>query len=229
MDRQTEDILRDLYEITEFTKQHAFNDTDQLTPAGYIADQFLRRSTQLAEDFALLVHAGHELNAAILLRVISERLNILAYLHEHDQFKAFQDYSMAWEYQTLQHMTSDEQTTGYARQAAEERKAEIRRSMRGEPSKPADYWTTPSNREALKSVSEGHPNSNLAHIINYEIPSSAVHPRHNDAEPTRLSTQTVIDRATAEVTALTLLALKIEGNGAALQKLVRLTERLFPE
>ena len=184
MNQQTEGLLKNLSKITEFAKQHAFNDAYELTPAEFVSDQFLRRCTHLAEDFSRLIRNGHDLNAAILQRAISERIAILGYLREHNQFKEFQDYSMAREYQALQHITSDEQTGHSARQAAEQRKAEIRRSMGGEPGKSADYWKRPTHRAALQSTSQCHPKANLIHITSYGIPSSAVHIRHNDAEPT---------------------------------------------
>ena len=229
MNQQTKGLLINLSDLTESAKQHAFNDAYELTPAEFVADQFLRRCTQLAEDFSRLIHNGHDLNAAILQRAISERLAILAYLREHNQFKEFQDYSMAREYQALQHVTSDEQTGHNARQAAEQLKVEIRRSMGGEPGKPADYWKRPTHRTALQSTSQGHPNANLIHITSYEIPSSAVHIRHNDAEPTGIPLQVVVAQTTSHMAALTILALLIAGNEDALLKLQPLTTRLFPE
>ena len=229
MNQQTADLLHNLSQITEFAKQHAFNDADELTPAEFIADQFLRRCTQLAEDFSTLIQNGHNLNAAVLQRAISERLAILGYIHHHNQFREFQNYSMAHEYQALQHITSEAQTGYDARQAADHRKDEIRRSMGVEPSKPANYWKRPTHQEALRSTSQGHPNANLIHITSYEIPSSAVHIRHNDAEPTGIPTQVATAQATSHMAALTILALLISGNEDALLKLQPLTTRLFPK
>ncbi len=229
MNQQTTDLLHNLSEITEFARHHAFNHADELTPAEFIADQFLRRCTELAEDFSSLIRHGHDLNAAILQRAIAERLAILRYIHDHNQFKEFQQYSMAREYQALQHITSATHTGYDSRQAAEHRKAQIRYSMGGEPGKPADYWKRPTHREALRSASQGHPNANLIHITSYEIPSSAVHIRHNDVEPTGVLPQVVAAQATSHMAALTILALLVAGNEDALLKLQPLTARLFPE
>ena len=185
MTPQTARHLDDLAEITQFARHLAFNDADELTPGEFIAGQFLRRCTQLAEDCSFLIQNGHHLNAAILQRAAEERVALLGYLNQHNQFKEFQDFSMAQEYNNLQHITSEPGTGHPARQAAELRKKEIRHSMGGEPGKPESYWRKPKQREALKSISEWHPNTNLVHIANYEIPSSAVHVRYNDMEPTR--------------------------------------------
>ena len=229
MNQQTAGLLNNLSEITAFARLHAFNQADELTPAEFIADQFLRRCTELAEDFSSLVRNDHDLNAAILKRAIAERLAILGYIRHHNQFNEFQRYSMAREYQTLQHITSDTQTGHGTRRAAEQRKAEIRHSMGGEPGKPANYWKCPTHREALQTTAQGHPNANLIHITSYEIPSSAVHIRHNDIEPTGIPPQVLAAQATSHMTALTILALLIAGNQEALLKLQPLTTRLFPE
>ena len=228
MDQQIADLLNKLSEITEFARQHAFNHADGLTPAEFVADQFLRRCTGLAEDFSSLIRNGHDLNAAILQRAITERVAILEYVHHHNEFKEFQNYSMAREYQVLQHITSDTQIDHHSRQVAEERKAEIRCSMRAEPGKPADYWKRPTHREALQSTSQGHPNTSLMHIMSYEIPSSATHIRHNDDDTTGISPRLVAAQATSHMAALTILALLIADNEDALLKLSPLFTRLFP-
>ena len=228
MNQQTAHELDNLSEIIRFVKHRAFNHAGEMTPAEFIADQFLRRCTELAEDFSSLIRSGHDLNAAILLRAIAERTAVLAYLHDHNQFKEFQDYSMAHEYQTLQHITSDTKTGHDSRQAAEHRKAEIRRSMGGEPGKPDNYWKQPKHREALQSISQGHPNANLIHITSYEIPSSAIHIRHNDVEPTGIHPQFVAARATSDMAAISILALVIANNEDALPKFNSLITRLFP-
>ena len=229
MNQQVAQHLDNLAEITRFASRYAFNSADELTPEQFIADQFLRRCTELAEDSSSLIRNGHDLSAAILQRAAEERVAILGYLNEHNQFKEFQDFSMAQEYQTLQHITSEPRTGQVTRQAAERRKAEIRHSMGGEPGKPANYWKRPTHREALQSISQGHPNTNLVHIANYEIPSSAAHIRHNDNEPTGIPAQAMAAQVTSNAAAITILALLIAGNEDALLKFKPLLTRLFPD
>ena len=99
MTPQTARHLDGLAEITDFAKQHAFNDADELTLQEFIADQILHRCTQLAEDCSFLIQNGHDLSAAILQRAVEERVALLGYLNKHNQFREFQNFSMAQEYQ----------------------------------------------------------------------------------------------------------------------------------
>lgn len=229
MNQQTADQLNKLAAITEFAKHYAFSDSEELTPAEFIADQFLRRAIELAEDLSHITHNEHHLNATILQRAISERLAILGYLRRHNQFEEFQNYSMANEYLTLQHITSEIGIGNDTREHAEIRKTEIRRSMNGEPDKPKKYWRKPTYREALQGAGEDHPNTNMTRIIGYEIPSSAIHYRHNDMEPTGIPTQVVVGQAAHHTAAITLLTLLIEEKEDSLLKLKPLITKLFPE
>ena len=228
MNQQVEQYLDNLAEITRFARQYAFNDADELTPEQFIADQFLRRSTELAEDISTLIRSGHDLSAAILERAAEERVVILQYLKDHNEFKEFQDYSMAQEYQTLQHITSEPRTPDATRQAVERRKAEIRLCMSGEPGRPAGYWKRPTHREALQSGAQGHPNTNLIQIASHEIPSLAVHVRHNDAEPSGVPTEAIAARAVSHAAAIILLALIIADNEGVLIKFKPLLARMSP-
>ena len=229
MNQQTADQLNILAEITEFAKHYAFSDSEELTPAEFIADQFLRRVIELAEDLSHIISNGHHLNATILQRAISERLAILGYLRQHNQFEEFQNYSMANEYLTLQHITSEIRIGSDTRKHAEIRKTEIRRSMNGEPDKPKKYWRRPHYRDALQDVVENHPNANMTRIIGYEIPSSAIHYRHNDMEPTGISTQVIVSQAAHNTAAIMLLTLVIAEKEDSLLKLEPLIRKLFPE
>lgn len=87
----------------------------------------------------------------------------------------------------------------------------------------------PSQRDATQRTSEGHPNAGLAHIVGDENPSSAVHIRYNDADPTGLITQFMVARAAGNMAGLTILALRIASNEEALAKMQPLIARLFPE
>lgn len=221
--------LFDLAGIIHFAKNYAFNQACELTPAEYIADQFLRRSIDLAEEFESIVEKGHYLNASILQRAISERAAILRYLHEHDQFDEFQKYSMACEYQTLQHVTSDKQIPHVFRQSVEQRKAQIRQEMGHEPSNPRKYWKAPTYRESLYGDEKGRPNETFAHVSSYEIPSSSLHVRHNDAEPTGLAPELMVYQVTSFLSALTSTALRIAGNEDTLHELGSFLAKIRPD
>ena len=229
MNPQTARHLDELAQIMGFAKQYAFNNADELTPDEFIADQILRRSIQLAEGCYFLIQSGHDLSAAILQRALEERVSLLGYLNQHNQFKEFQDFSMAQECRILQHITSEPGTGQTARQAVEHRKAVIRHSIGEEPTKPQKYWTKPNQREALKSISEGHPYTNIVHIANYEIPSSAVHVRHNDMEPTQVPPQAMAAQIKSHVAATTVLALQIAGNEEALTRFMSLIARFLQD
>ena len=229
MNKQIAGQLKHLSELTEFAKQHAFNNADEMTAKDFIADQFLRRSTEMADDFALLIDKGHELNASIIRRAMVERLTILEYLEIKNEFKEFEQHSMASEYQALQHITSEPRMGEDSRHKAEHRKKEIRQQMGGEPRKPGTYWHSPKNREALEAISHGHPNTNVTQITSYQIPSSAIHVRHNDAEPTGILIEPMVKQVTSHMAAIIMKALLIAENMDGLGKLKPLITRLYPE
>ena len=225
MNEETTLYLQYLITVTEFAKNHADNEPNELTTDKFIAAQFLRRAIKLAEDFTHLMKEDHELSAAMLQRAITERVKILGYLHEKDQFKQFQDYSLATEYLTLQHITSEANMPRQTKQAAQQRKKAIRLAMGGEPQKPETYWTKPRGKQAWG----GNHNATPTHLISQEIPSSAVHPRHNDDEPTGIYPEIMTMQAALHMAAITLLSLVIANNESALIQFQPLIENLFPE
>lgn len=229
MNTQTARHLGGLAQLTAFARAQAFNDADHTSPAQFIADQLLRRCADLADDFIFLVERGHDLNASILQRSISERVFLLRYLRDKDQFMEFQHYSMAQEYRSLQRFTSQPQLGPDSKSTAQNRMKEIRDEMQGEPDKPASYWKYPKSKETITDAAEGHHNAPLLHINTYEMPSSAVHARHNDHEPTGIPRPAITRNAASQMAALTITALQIADQQETIRDLYFLIARIFPE
>ena len=218
-----------LQEITSFAESHALNDNDELTPAQFTADQFLRRCITLSKDFTMIMRLGHEPNAAILLRAITERALILKYIRHHDQFLAFQKYSFAREYENLQRVTSDPNIEAGSRQMCEQRKQEIRARMGGEPNKPSTYWQKPTIKRAMANAIKAHTVTNLFFVTAYDFPSSSIHVRHNDAEPTGVMPESTAILAAVTMGALISSSLQIADNQITSTQFDLLFDDLLPE